>query len=1102
MVIAGKTVVCPLFSCWKMAASCCRVGLSFLTERDAADGRFRIHLNRACEENNMNAKRLAPEKRGLSPVCSPCRRCPAVKRFVVGWGSLVVRSFVALLLLCGTGSGFAATTINSATLDGGTYSAVSPYYVSPGQVITAVLNVYYSGSGNWKSSGAGFGTVLPSWVLGTNCANNSSGVVPAFAGAEGTYIQTFTTTVQATPTGTLNAYFNTYTNSSCGGGGDALIWANAIVTRITAPTVAKSFSPSTIGVNATSVLTITLANANTTAITGAAFTDTYPAGLVNTASPSGATTCTGGTVTAANGGGSVALSGGTIPASGSCTVTVNVTSASAGSYDNSTGAVTTTNAVSGTAASATLTVILNPTVAKSFSPSTIGVNATSVLTITLTNANTTAITGAAFTDTYPAGLVNTASPSGATTCTGGTVTAANGGGSVALSGGTIPASGSCTVTVNVTSASAGSYVNSTGAVTTTNAGSGTAASATLTVAVLVSNFNAFESTTAAGAIDGVIYTKIAGTAFSLDVVAISGDAQASSFNSDVKVELVANDGTSCLTSSSVIQTITPAAISSGRSIVNFAAVSYAYRDVRMRISYPTSSPTIIVCSSDNFAIRPTSFTGLSSTNANNTGSTGTPFLKTGANFNLTVNSVAGYNGTPSTDNTKVVGSPTAGTIGGSFGAAPVGTGTATGASFFYSEVGNFGLSLNAIYDSSFTSVDQVNDCTADFSNTLVGGKYGCSFGSPAIVLASGFGRFTPDNFSVSLNAPTFGTTCGTFGYVGQAFTYNTAPVITVTARNGTNNTPANATTTNYAESYMKFSNSVGVSLNQAPYSTQGGRYSRFDALGGGITPTLDTAVLPATTADPTIGTFTSGVGTLTFGSGSGLGFTRSTTTPSAPFNADIALAINVIDSDGVAASNPVSFGAASVGNGIAFSDGNALTTNDKEMRFGRLVIGTGFGSELLPVPVPMRTEYFDGTSFITNTDDNCTALSLADHLRLSNLDTAGGDVQAGDATMDIAPGNNNTSITVFNSPLISGNAAARFSAPGSGNVGFVNIAGNLNCLEPTIACVGPNTFPHLLYDWADVDGLGDGPYDGNPTGRVDFGVYEGPRTHIYTREPW
>src|SRR6185437_14798784 len=180
----------------------------------------------------------------------------------------------------------------------------------------------------------------------------------------------------------------------------------------------------------------------------------------------------------------VALSGATIPASGSCTVTVNVQAAAAGSYPNTlnAGDITTTNAGANTAsASATLNVLGVLTAAKAFAPSSIGTNDTSVMTITLTNPNASAVTGAAFTDNYPAGLVNTASASGASTCAGATVTAANNGTSVALSGATVPASGSCTVTVNVTSASTGGYLNSTGSVTTTNAGTAAAASATLNV---------------------------------------------------------------------------------------------------------------------------------------------------------------------------------------------------------------------------------------------------------------------------------------------------------------------------------------------------------------------------------------------------------------------------------------------------------------------------------------------------------------------------------------------------------------------------------------------------------------------------------------------
>src|SRR5439155_1239553 len=154
----------------------------------------------------------------------------------------------------------------------------------------------------------------------------------------------------------------------------------ASLTVLSGLTVAKAFAPSSIGTGDTSVLTITLTNPNATAVTGAAFTDTYPANLVNTASASGATTCGGApTVTAANNGTSVALTGGTIPASGSCTVTVNTTSATPGTYNNSiaAGALTTTNAGANAAgASASLTVNNAPSVAKSFAPSSIGTNDT------------------------------------------------------------------------------------------------------------------------------------------------------------------------------------------------------------------------------------------------------------------------------------------------------------------------------------------------------------------------------------------------------------------------------------------------------------------------------------------------------------------------------------------------------------------------------------------------------------------------------------------------------------------------------------------------------------------------------------------------------
>ncbi|MGZ4808199.1 MAG: DUF7933 domain-containing protein [Thermoanaerobaculia bacterium] len=122
--------------------------------------------------------------------------------------------------------------------------------------------------------------------------------------------------------------------------------------------VSKAFTPATVAPSSPSTLRITITNSNAFAASGVAFTDTYPLGLVNAAVPGGASTC-GGTVTAAAGGNTVALSGGTVPASGSCSVSVAVSSGSAATYDNTlpAGAVTSTNVAANPApATASLTV--------------------------------------------------------------------------------------------------------------------------------------------------------------------------------------------------------------------------------------------------------------------------------------------------------------------------------------------------------------------------------------------------------------------------------------------------------------------------------------------------------------------------------------------------------------------------------------------------------------------------------------------------------------------------------------------------------------------------------------------------------------------------
>ncbi|HUD25058.1 MAG TPA: DUF6701 domain-containing protein [Burkholderiaceae bacterium] len=591
------------------------------------------------------------------------------------------------------------------------------------------------------------------------------------------------------------------------------------------------------------------------------------------------------------------------------------------------------------------------------------------------------------------------------------------------------------------------------------------------------SFNAFETATAAGAVAGRIFTKLAGTAFSLDVVAISAGAQLNSFSNNVQLQLLANTGTAgtgygsdnCPTSNSVVGTVSSAAITGGRSTVSFSAVANAYRDVRVRISYPTSSPTVSTCSTDSFAIRPTGFSSLTSSMTNG-GSSGTPKAKAGDAFTLTAVAGAGYDGTPSINASLVTaqaGAVQVGAIGGSFAAAASGSGTSTGSAFTYSEVGNFTLGVDAVFDSGFTSIDPAGtDCTNDFSNSLVGGKYGCSFGNTGA--AGPFGRFTPDHFDVSMNTPAFGTACSGFTYVGQNFSYTTVPVLTLTARNSA--ALGNATTHNYigpndGSSWWKI---TAASLT-------GKAYSQLPA-----SPALTAS---PSSPDPVIAPGGNGTGTLTFNSGTGFSFSRGS--PVASFNAELALAINVIDADGIAyAGNPAQFGAASAGSGIAFN-------SSKNMLFGELAVGSGAGLTSQIVQIPVKANIWNGSGWVTNTADTCTGPVLAQASIV-----VGNQVQK--------PGTGGTfSTSVLASPSLAstwsqGSGYISLSPPNVG--GTAQVAINLGSGATDTSCAGWSvTSTGAALPWLRGPWCGSG-YTNDPSSLAIFGLASSTTPFVFLRE--
>ncbi|MDH3578013.1 MAG: hypothetical protein OEO71_09380 [Gammaproteobacteria bacterium] len=362
------------------------------------------------------------------------------------------------------------------------------------------------------------------------------------------------------------------------------------------------------------------------------------------------------------------------------------------------------------------------------------------------------------------------------------------------------------------------------------------------------------------------------------------------------------------------------------------------------------------------------------------------------------------------------------------GFGPFSAGSATGTAFTWPEVGIIRLQPS------------VGD-----GNYLSGGNVSG--------LASGnVGRFIPHHFATALNAPLFQTQCsgGGFTYIGQSFGFSTAPLITFTAL-----AAGGSTTQNYTGSFFKVTNS---SLQNRSYTAASG--------------TLDLSGLPATTADPVIADTAAGTGTLLFSSGTGISFLRAAV--EAPFDADISLSIDVIDTDGVTTLvTPVSVAS------IPFDSG-------RNMRFGRVRLINNIGSERVNLPVPMRAEYFvdAATGFVMHTDDSCTAnvsLSLGNFTEnllpteTCVLDT-GNPGASGAGCAAAGPAGQR-----YREPPLGGDFNLFLLAPGAGYDGSVDVTADV---------------PFWLeFDWdAALPGVED------PTGTATFGIYDGDNKRIYTRE--
>lgn len=568
-----------------------------------------------------------------------------------------------------------------------------------------------------------------------------------------------------------------------------------------------------------------------------------------------------------------------------------------------------------------------------------------------------------------------------------------------------------------------------------------------------------------------LYTKLANTAFQIDVAALKSDGTLES-------NYIAAGGSSKYVLLELFDDTTPAANCAAYSnpvatkVVTFASGSYsgtagrtlsgnitvanAYQKLRARLRECTSSActgftaVAAACSSDQFSVRPT-FTALTtSATATPPSRSASPAFATGANFTLRATTNANYSGTLTQDSSKITAQTptqdssqaTGGAVGSLTPASLVGNAAAVSAT--YSEVGYAYLGPGAYRDSTFTAVDRaVGDCVtsttanANLSDTVSGGKYGCDIGNKTAVT---LGRFYPTRFDVAPVSVTAACTAATpFTYFGQdGFT----TAFTVTAKNA-----AGTATANYSGVFAK--------MDLTNYSSFG-----FSAA------TLPAGASLSSGATAPTGTWTSGVATVSA--------THQISRPSA-LTAATSIVVSAVPADGeVAASAAAAVSAAT------------------SLRFGRLAMKNVYGSEKLAAAVPLEAQYWQGSYFTRNTDDSCTAPSVPASTTLlaapaSPSAPAGAPglyfypVSASNALLS-----SDTSASLSAATLSSGVANLNLSAPASGHIGWLDLI---------IAAPA-----HLRGDWGNCMGQTGtaGLLDDYPCARATFGKYRSPL--IYSRE--
>jgi MSHA biogenesis protein MshQ len=527
---------------------------------------------------------------------------------------------------------------------------------------------------------------------------------------------------------------------------------------------------------------------------------------------------------------------------------------------------------------------------------------------------------------------------------------------------------------------------------------------------------------------------------------------------------------------------TPVTLNFGaNSIANFTLnypdvgmMNLSARKLLAGTDYMTGSSNAFVVKPDHFAL-----SGIQQTAAPNTANpgaasaAGAKFVKAGEAFSATV--TAATSGGAATPNfgkeTSAEGvllvpnliAPSGGTnpaiTNGTIAGSSFSNGVATVSNLAWSEVGIITITPK-IADSDYLGAGNV-------SATVTGNV----------------GRFVPDHFALTSTSLTNRTDmgAGTGCSPASAFTYMGEPFgigFTLTAQNA-----ANITTQNYA-SANSFAKLDGATVSKWT------QYAVNDSMGLGA---IDNAVVVKTPLSARL-SVVSPAGPWTGGTApfiAQVAVNRAAAPDGSYENFDIGIAPQ--DADGIA----LLAGAYNLdANNDTVSERAKLASS--KIRFGRLRMNNAYGSELLPLPVPLMTQYWNGSGFVLNTDDSCTQVTVPTSANGGLTFYATGSANqlvAGDTLASV------NGVTAGSGTFASGDGGLRLTKPPSGHFGYVDILIN-----------APDW---LLYNWG-ITANDVAPYNQQancpnpnaitpsnndcPKSRATFGKYKQRNEFIYMRE--